>query len=494
MLKKYHSFIFTFLTIIILLSVGHAVSALEVNYPNLPLAPTGGPQSGSSSLLNYIDYIFIFFVSAAGIIGVVSLTIGGFQYLVSGVSPEQRGNALDRIKGSILGIVLLMISFIILFTINPELIKPRRVAISGLTSQGLYYQGDCVATDSSCEADGHFYASANADISDTSIFVEPGYKKLLYYCPSQTNQKMLVWLYSKPDWEVDRDTNGSPNVNTMSLGCGDTASLENVQSFAREYEDYGIYFYLQDNCQGISTGVFKSSGTIPPFDSQNLPDKVASMRIINGSDPGSEYGVLFSEGTFDANGFSNARCTPPVWKSASGSSCINFSDYPGYYDESEVPLQPHYAYILNRASTTNPGDKVYLYSTDYRYRIQAADIGEYFSYIGDLDKKIKTKGDLNGFRPNNTPPAWECSGINQDLGGVYECLTKIEHIGKFYTILYTDTVTVDPDGTSSWNYTERSCQVFTDTTNNLSSTGSNPSDIFDAGKRVYDLWVLPRAW
>lgn len=60
-------------------------------------------------------------IRIAGLAAFVMLVWGGVQWLVSGAVPAQAGEARDRIKNAILGLLLILASFLVVQVINPEL-------------------------------------------------------------------------------------------------------------------------------------------------------------------------------------------------------------------------------------------------------------------------------------------------------------------------------------------------------------------------------------
>ena len=118
------------------------VFALEAKLPGLKDNPT---------LPEYVKYLFTFGISLAAILALISFTVGAVQLIISGDSPETSSNAKDRMKGSVLGLVLALSSFLILQTINPELLNLRitpvfEVPIAMSSSPpGVYYylRADC---------------------------------------------------------------------------------------------------------------------------------------------------------------------------------------------------------------------------------------------------------------------------------------------------------------------------------------------------------------
>ncbi|MCX5712843.1 MAG: hypothetical protein NTY47_07295 [Candidatus Omnitrophica bacterium] len=111
-----------------LLSICLPALALEVDYP----AVSG--QSPGTSLTTYIRYIFIFFVSITGFLAVLFLAIGSVEYMTSVGDVGKMKSAKSKIISSSLGILLLLSSYLILYTINPNLTNLQEPTIAQLAS------------------------------------------------------------------------------------------------------------------------------------------------------------------------------------------------------------------------------------------------------------------------------------------------------------------------------------------------------------------------
>lgn len=65
--------------------------------------------------------LYIFGVGVVAVLAVIMLVIGGVQYMVAG--DKDPGPAKERIKNAIWGLILALTSYLILYTINPDLVK-----------------------------------------------------------------------------------------------------------------------------------------------------------------------------------------------------------------------------------------------------------------------------------------------------------------------------------------------------------------------------------
>ncbi len=120
--KKYHClflgfFVFSVLLFLLLPILGNnfgLVSALEVPLPGLGDNPT---------LPEYIAYFVNKIMKGAVILSLLVITFGGIHWLVSLGMGKIISEGKEWLKAGILGLVLLLCSYLILYTINPELVS-----------------------------------------------------------------------------------------------------------------------------------------------------------------------------------------------------------------------------------------------------------------------------------------------------------------------------------------------------------------------------------
>jgi len=113
---------------------------LEVSWPNSPM---GTPLNDDSNLVNLIKYLYEWGIGLGGLAAFIALVIAGFQYLTSAGNAMKMKDAMDRIKSAGFGLVLLLGSFLILNTINPQLtelkmptIPPGSVSLKSIMPEG----------------------------------------------------------------------------------------------------------------------------------------------------------------------------------------------------------------------------------------------------------------------------------------------------------------------------------------------------------------------
>ena len=90
---------------------------LEVTYPVIP----GAPLTGEPTLPEYIRFIYNFSIIIAGLVAFFSLVYGGFRYLTSVGQAAAMADARAQITAGIVGLMILLGSYLFLVTVNPQL-------------------------------------------------------------------------------------------------------------------------------------------------------------------------------------------------------------------------------------------------------------------------------------------------------------------------------------------------------------------------------------
>jgi len=88
---------------------------------NWPRSPMGTSLSGCGTLPVMIKYIYEWGIVLGGLAAFIALLMAGFQYLTSVGDPSKMKEAQSQIISAILGLILLLGSWLVLNTINPAL-------------------------------------------------------------------------------------------------------------------------------------------------------------------------------------------------------------------------------------------------------------------------------------------------------------------------------------------------------------------------------------
>lgn len=105
---------------------------LEVDYPEIAGEK---PEETTTQVTEYFKYIFNFLIFISGVIALAVLTNAGFGYLTSAGNPEAINDAKSKIGAALLGILILFGSYLILTTINPDLVVFRLERLRPIMSE-----------------------------------------------------------------------------------------------------------------------------------------------------------------------------------------------------------------------------------------------------------------------------------------------------------------------------------------------------------------------
>lgn len=86
-------------------------------------------------LAQYVGGVYQFLLGVVGIVAAVMMMIGGFQYLTAGGDSQRVGKAKKRIADALIGMVLAFGSYLVLWTLNPDLVEFRALQIAGVKTE-----------------------------------------------------------------------------------------------------------------------------------------------------------------------------------------------------------------------------------------------------------------------------------------------------------------------------------------------------------------------
>lgn len=216
---------------------------LEVKYPQL-LKDYEPPQTVKTYLPNYIRYLYNFAIASGGIIVFLSLVYGGFRYLTSAGNPGAMADAREQIFSSIIGLVLILGSYVVLREINPKL---TTMQLPGLYSAR---RGIIIYNDGIC---GNRMGMGNPQLVDfegmNKANKDKATKPDIYYLALETRQGGL------------RDPN--------KKNSGEGYTIGSVYSFHSGGE-LGVLFFNNDDCQGTAVNAGDAFKIDLDYCSENL--------------------------------------------------------------------------------------------------------------------------------------------------------------------------------------------------------------------------------
>lgn len=100
-----------------------ATAPQTFNYTPMEQIPGYGAPS---DFFDYIAVLYRFGIGAVGIAALIMLAIGGFMYITSAGNNASMEKAKGVITDAIVGLLLAVSAYILLYTINPDLVKLKR--------------------------------------------------------------------------------------------------------------------------------------------------------------------------------------------------------------------------------------------------------------------------------------------------------------------------------------------------------------------------------
>ncbi len=113
----------------------------------------------------YIKSIYKYAIGAVGILAAVVLMFGGIIWITAGGSAERIGEAKAWITASLTGLILALCSYMILYTVNPNLVNFKITTIKTVEETGCCIVNGIASNTTKAMCKGTFTASATANAS-----------------------------------------------------------------------------------------------------------------------------------------------------------------------------------------------------------------------------------------------------------------------------------------------------------------------------------------
>ncbi len=194
----------------------------------------------AGGLSNFFNLLIKIAIALAGAIAVVMIIVGGIQYMGTD-SVWEKGESVSRMTGAVGGIVLLLCSYLILYTINPDLVNikigiKRVMEEEWSSTENINY--DSTPTSAAVNCTGGLIkipTSINRTGNvDDSI------------CKEFADKLILLKSKTNIDWVITSTTNGTHaslchKKNTAKTGsCADIALRKNGAPVGADDHDWGI--------------------------------------------------------------------------------------------------------------------------------------------------------------------------------------------------------------------------------------------------------------
>ena len=167
------SFLFLFLLSGLLILFSFPVLGNDYKFETgIPGIVGPGQSLQALSLNDFIVKLIKILFPLAGILAFAMIVFAGFKYATSGGNTNQQKDAQDRITNALIGLVLLFAFWIIIYTINPDILKTKIPTLEPVTSPSISIPSTGV-TLAQLIATAKSFANPDSTI-EIKIFTSPG--------------------------------------------------------------------------------------------------------------------------------------------------------------------------------------------------------------------------------------------------------------------------------------------------------------------------------
>lgn len=250
---------------------------LEVYYPTI----AGKTLSADTSLPSYVKYLFDVAMIIGFLSAVISLTIAGAMYFLSPLNASLKASARDRVYSALSGLLILVMTYLIITTINP--------ALNVLSFSGNQSSSSESSQEEIKDPGVYFYTSKKCSDKD----IQPNISSIRDFgqlknkigsvgiIQDQENENFYVSiLYSNPDfWGQCQYLD--PNKECQEFSP--FANSASVYQYDTDPNGDGVYFYRK-SC--FSTYKYEDTNSIISYCNENSGGyyKVSNEDILNEND------------------------------------------------------------------------------------------------------------------------------------------------------------------------------------------------------------------
>ena len=257
---------------------------LEITYP--AFGNIAAPERTDALLPDYVKYIFNLVIALSGLIVFGVIVFSGVQVIISSQNPTALGEAKSRIMDAIIGLVIIFGSYLLLTTINPQLVLINPI-LSGKEGLILYKDSNCPGGSNPQVTNlkpGTDYLKLGTS-SRTLEGLNDQVKSIYFYRPGS---ELEVRVYPQQDWEGDPQVFKNQTANSCLPYPNPAATSTAAKSIELRWQNPGVYLCTdssQKKCAIFSTSQSKLPG--------EFNDKVGYIKFKNTEEV--KYGAILHE-------------------------------------------------------------------------------------------------------------------------------------------------------------------------------------------------------
>ncbi len=234
----------------------------------------------------WISAVYVFFVGVAGILSTVMMMYGGVKYVVSFGNPQKFSDAQDQIISAMIGLALSVGAYMILLTINPELVKFKNLSLKPV-SEILQPMSEATAR-SEKGAPAEAWSGTNINTYDANISTAAGAASI-----DRNLIKAIMFA----------ESGGNPNAVSAAGACGLMQLLPSTASLSCEA--------LKDPATNITAGAAYLATLVanpcPPVDAEH---PCPNGQVCNANEL--KYAIAAYNGGKGAN-YCSTLCPGQTW-------------------------------------------------------------------------------------------------------------------------------------------------------------------------------------
>lgn len=161
--------------------------------PCNPNAASGAADECKTNFLFYLRGLFQLMVALSAALAIVYIAYGGFQYVLSATEMGKTGGK-ETIQRALTGLIVVLCSYLIIYTINPELVKLQfsadKIKSASLQESSLFLSDPVTASELEAKKRQYRQDRANLDIEKKELE-----KKLAAFDPSEFDDPEVLAKY-----------------------------------------------------------------------------------------------------------------------------------------------------------------------------------------------------------------------------------------------------------------------------------------------------------
>lgn len=202
------------------------------NYTPLEKIPGSDTEPGKAiDFYGYISAIYKFGIWTVGIVALFMLVFGGYTYITSAGNNSSMETAKKIITDAIVGVIMALTAYLLLYVINPDLVKMKKLAPVAAVPAVPAVPGVCTGTNAACCKTGTICSDCSSCTSYSNGYSNLCYKGAIGSTGCQINSNLKSKL-DAVNWSAGGGAQVSeawPPTVTHSASCHANGTCADVR-------------------------------------------------------------------------------------------------------------------------------------------------------------------------------------------------------------------------------------------------------------------------